>query len=634
MGAPARPVALLDWQKPEWLYLAAIFGFIFLLIIRRIALYLIDHSLRGNHKSGTKSDLRLHPTRWHNIVFGYEAFQTKYLNRPAICRIAGTNIFGCLDWAEVMMILLLYLINILLIVVPIKYSTMATLTGALREKVALRATRCIVIQLPILFATAGRCSLLSSLVGASYRSMNFIHRAIGRLCFLLVIVHVLCTISTLSMMLGPATAAKIRTSPSLRCATGAVCCVFISATLSFQWVRHRQFNLFLITHVLAAAVLLPLIYHHRPVVAPWLTASAVIWAIDRFNRWTGIILNHVLASLFVRSNGIGTITATVDRLEGAIVLRIPMHFTWSPGQHIYISFWSSKMLTKPWLYGRWHPFTLTNLSSDGTLRRKDGTEVDQNDRRSWTGCCLVQVRGGTTKWLEEHAGANIQVLIDGPYGGNGGSIAAYSTLVLIAGGAGITYVLGVLEGVAISARRNQGGQLRRVEVHWVLRKQSQLAWVEDRISEIRGILEGFDLEIITHAYITRGVRVSPGVRSDMVSRPIPIAVKLGRMGNHEYLKMLRQAPAPPSPPMKSDSTVIDKERVSAFNQVSGRPNLDHLIATACEQSLGRVLIHVCGPRSLSDAVKLSAARQSSPLEAWKGNLGRCIVLHHDLFNTT
>jgi hypothetical protein len=137
--------------------------------------------------------------------------------------------------------------------------------------------------------------------------------------------------------------------------------------------------------------------------------------------------------------------------------------------------------------------------------------------------------------------------------------------------------------------------------------------VEDRISEIRGILEGFDLEIITHAYITRGVRVSPGVRSDMVSRPIPIAVKLGRMGNHEYLKMLRQAPESPSPPMKSDSTAVDKERVSsAFNQVSGRPNLDHLIATACEQSLGRVLIHGTITVQMSDIF-----RGSSELADWR-----------------
>lgn len=174
------------------------------------------------------------------------------------------------------------------------------------------------------------------------------------------------------------------------------------------------------------------------------------------------------------SDRIGTITATVDRLDGAIVLRIPMHFAWSPGQHIYISFWSWKMMSRPWLYGRWHPFTLTNLSSGGVLRRKDGTEVGHNERRAWTGCCLVQIRGGTTKWLETHAGSNIEVLIDGPYGGNGASIVAYSTLVLIAGGAGITYVLGVLEGVVISARRNQNGHLRRVEVHWVLRNKCKL----------------------------------------------------------------------------------------------------------------------------------------------------------------
>ncbi|KAH9469912.1 hypothetical protein Pst134EA_007185 [Puccinia striiformis f. sp. tritici] len=636
MSAPAPPVlppSMLNWHKPDWIYVSVVIGFISFLIARRIALYSIDRSLRGGGKPGLKSDSLVRPARWHNIVFSYEAFQTKVLNRPAIYRIAGVNIFGSLDCGEVVMISLLYLSNLLLIILPIRYTKMLTLTGALREKVALRATRCVVIQLPILFATAGRCSLLSSLVGASYRSINFIHRALGRLCFLLAIVHCLCAISTLSLMAGPQAGLILRTQPTFRFAMGAICCFFISATLSLQWIRHRRFNLFLITHVFAAAMVLPLIYHHKPVCGPWLIASAVIWAIDRLNRWTGIILNHVFASLFVRSNGIGTMTATVDRLDGAIVLRIPMHFTWSPGQHVYISFWSTKMFSKPWLFGRWHPFTLTNLSSDGTLRRKDGTEVSYNERRAWTGCCLVQIRQGTTKWLEENAGTTIQVLIDGPYGGNGGSIASYSTLVLVAGGAGITYVLGVLEGVAISARRNQGGQLRRVEVHWVLRNQAQLSWVEDRINEIREILEGFDLVIVTHAYITKGVPASVGFRSELVSRPVPIAVRLGPMGNHEYLKMIRQAPTPTSPTTTCGS-ITEKVEKTVFSQTAGRPNLDHLIAAACQQSLGRVLVHVCGPRSLSDAVKLSAARQSSPLEAWKGNLSRCIVIHHDLFNTT
>ncbi|POW18139.1 hypothetical protein PSHT_06153 [Puccinia striiformis] len=672
MSAPAPPVlppSMLNWHKPDWIYVSVVIGFISFLIARRIALYSIDRSLRGGGKPGLKSDALVRPARWHNIVFSYEAFQTKVLNRPAIYRIGGVNIFGSLDCGEVVMISLLYLSNLLLIILPIRYTKMLTLTGALREKVALRATRCVVIQLPILFATAGRCSLLSSLVGASYRSINFIHRALGRLCFLLAIVHCLCAISTLSLMAGPQAGLILRTQPTFRFAMGAISCFFISATLSLQWIRHRRFNLFLITHVFAAAMVLPLIYHHKPVCGPWLIASAVIWAIDRLNRWTGIILNHVFASLFVRSNGIGTITATVDRLDGAIVLRIPMHFTWSPGQHVYISFWSTKMFSKPWLFGRWHPFTLTNLSSDGTLRRKDGTEVSYNERRHGRDAVWFKFdkeppngwRRTPDFWIDSfnvltplrhHPSSPhdpsldnsltdeiilnftiIQVLIDGPYGGNGGSIASYSTLVLVAGGAGITYVLGVLEGVAISARRNQGGQLRRVEVHWVLRNQAQLSWVEDRINEIREILEGFDLVIVTHAYITKGVPASVGFRSELVSRPVPIAVRLGPMGNHEYLKMIRQAPTPTSPTTTCGS-ITEKEEKNVFSQTAGRPNLDHLIAAACQQSLGRVLVHVCGPRSLSDAVKLSAARQSSPLEAWKGNLSRCIVIHHDLFNTT
>lgn len=106
---------------------------------------------------------------------------------------------------------------------------------------ALRATRCLVIQLPILFATTGRCSLLSSLVGVSYRSLNFIHRAIGRLCFILAIIHVtfailtvsistsmICQIANstkaflnylvikLSLMVGPQTMEVLRTTPSFQ----------------------------------------------------------------------------------------------------------------------------------------------------------------------------------------------------------------------------------------------------------------------------------------------------------------------------------------------------------------------------------------------------------------------------------
>lgn len=634
--APSPPPHLINWDRPDWIYLSGVLLVVFFLTVRRIVLYLVDFSLRETRTSGIRSSLLVPSASWHNIVFGYEAFQTKYLNRPAIFRLAGVNIFGGLDWAEVIITFTLYLTNLLLLLLPLRfnYDPMNASTGSLREKMALRATRCLVIQLPILFATTGRCSLLSSLVGVSYRSLNFIHRAIGRLCFILAIIHVTFAILTLSLMVGPQTMEVLRTTPSFQFAMVAFCCTVISVTLSIMWVRQRHFNLFLTTHVLAAAIVLPMIYHHKPTASPWLIASAVIWAIDRLNRWLGIFLNHILASWMV-SDRIGTITATVDRLDGAIVLRIPMHFAWSPGQHIYISFWSWKMMSRPWLYGRWHPFTLTNLSSGGVLRRKDGTEVGHNERRAWTGCCLVQIRGGTTKWLETHAGSNIEVLIDGPYGGNGASIVAYSTLVLIAGGAGITYVLGVLEGVVISARRNQNGHLRRVEVHWVLRNKSQLSWVEARINELRSILDGCQLQIVTYAYITRAPRasLSTRLRSEMVSRPIPIAVNLGGMGNHEYLKMLRQAPAPPEAPAKNILLVM-KERESAFHQLSGRPNLDYLISAARQQSRGRIMVHVCGPHSLSEQVKIAAARQASPIEAWKGDLGRCIVVHHDLFNTS
>jgi ferric-chelate reductase len=66
----------------------------------------------------------------------------------------------------------------------------------------------------------------------------------------------------------------------------------------------------------------------------------------------------------------------------------------------------------------------------------------------------------------------IQVMLDGPYGGCSVDLGGYETAVLIAGGAGITFTLGLLDdivGRCVRQGRKNGERTRRIEFAWCVR---------------------------------------------------------------------------------------------------------------------------------------------------------------------
>lgn len=66
----------------------------------------------------------------------------------------------------------------------------------------------------------------------------------------------------------------------------------------------------------------------------------------------------------------------------------------------------------------------------------------------------------------------VQVMIDGPYGGCSVDLGEYETALLIAGGSGITFALGMLDdivGRVVRGRRAGGERTRKVELVWCIR---------------------------------------------------------------------------------------------------------------------------------------------------------------------
>ena len=66
----------------------------------------------------------------------------------------------------------------------------------------------------------------------------------------------------------------------------------------------------------------------------------------------------------------------------------------------------------------------------------------------------------------------VQVLIDGPYGGCSVDLGDYETVLLISGGSGITFTLGLLDdivGRCIRKGRKNGEKTKRIELSWCIR---------------------------------------------------------------------------------------------------------------------------------------------------------------------
>ena len=66
----------------------------------------------------------------------------------------------------------------------------------------------------------------------------------------------------------------------------------------------------------------------------------------------------------------------------------------------------------------------------------------------------------------------VHVMIDGPYGGCGLDLGEYENVLLVAGGGGVTFALGLLDdlvGRIVRHQRRRGECTRRVEFAWCIR---------------------------------------------------------------------------------------------------------------------------------------------------------------------
>lgn len=299
--------------------------------------------------------------------------------------------------------------------------------------------------LPLTILFAGRNNVLLWLSNWSHATYLLLHRWIARIFGLLVILH-----SILALHLYKDTGAYPEEEKLDYWIWGSVGTVAVSIMLiiSGLYVRKRQYELFLISHIVLAIFVIAGCWYHIKYrfgskwgYEKWIYAAMAVWAFDRIWRVLRVVKN-------------GARRAVVTDL-GSIVRVDVEGVRWSgrPGQHAYAYFPTLKPM-RPWEN---HPFSviptaLLRGQHRGSTLIATHDDPEKHSIPSSSSSSLAQHKGsaGLTFFIRKSAGltkalithSSLLTFIDGPYTNTPSApITACDRVLLIGGGVGITGLL-------------------------------------------------------------------------------------------------------------------------------------------------------------------------------------------------
>lgn len=328
---------------------------------------------------------------------------------------------------------------------------------------------------------------------SSYISWNFVHRWLGRTIFVLGLTHGSLWLhqyhvnGQLQQQLG-----ELKVQRGI----ATLCFLFILNVSSLPWIRRRFYWAFFSLHVIGYVGALVLVSIHTPYARPWISYGAVLlYGLDLGIRFLA------LSSLT---------TATVTPMEGGITQVWVHHLNsgWKAGQHVHIrlgfvpsyrseqelSFWqrckrsSATYFLRPF---ESHPLTIAAAPPQtSTSPSQSGFPlyVRSQGPGTWTGD-LHTVRPGQ----------DVYAVVEGPYGNSAIPTVSRTcdTLLLVAGGSGITWALAVLDNaVGSSLQARSGSRLKKISFFWSIKFQSHARWFAAHIDALaaRAREAGVDLE--------------------------------------------------------------------------------------------------------------------------------------------
>ncbi|KAF8637231.1 hypothetical protein AX17_002962 [Amanita inopinata Kibby_2008] len=458
-------------------------------------------------------------------------------------------------------------------------------------------------QLPLLIGLGMKNNVISLLTGVSFNKLNYMHRMVARVLCILTWLHGAGRVS-LSTAFYPRLIGKEMWGHNwVQCGLLGSIAISLLVLLSIRPLREAGYEFFLLMHFILAMIFLVSSYFHvqgADQVGYLVWPSFLVWGIDRLLRGLRIIVYNIS---YLRGGKCQELNATVEILAPKF-LRLTVYRSkylhWSPAQSVYLT------LPNTWpIPFETHPFTIASVDKvDNEQGHGRNGELDEKSRRDMKELTFfIKVRGGFTKRLHEiaSAGQSLRVLVDGPYGVPP-VFRGYDTIVLIAGGSGISLTLPLLLH-QINLAKTEQRRCNRISFVWSIRQSDHINWISRSLSRhLQKLPDGFRVDI--QIFITSVKGDALGWNSADVD--------------------------PEKSSNNGDPDTSSFRELSCVQVQRGRPNLETLLEAELSETQEAMSVNVCGPFELINAVRM-AVRNPRPLEILNG--APMVTLHVETFGT-
>lgn len=488
------------------------------------------------------------------------------------------------------------------------------------EKVGFRAAWVSVTQLPFIYLLSCKFNPISILTGISYERLNWLHRWTARTVFLTLIVH--WAFFYQEWVEADFVKLQLKMMPMVKYGFGAWGVITWMVLSSFGLFRAASYEIFVAQHIVAAAVLLWLVFIHVPTYARynvWMCVGflAFDWGCRIIH---GSLRNtHILSKFSSKTPGY---SASTELLPGDMI-RLTLHkidFTWKAGQHVYISVPTLRPFEV-------HPFTIANISKVNATTGERDLQV------------LIKAHGGFSRSLQKAATKDAQnartrrVFLLGPWG-IPPDVLHYETVVLIACASGASFIIPMLENLV-----TKQGCVQRVQLHWIIRSQAYIAWFDEELQAIAATAQSASMQL----HITIHVTQSPASDSDSDFSPPQSSSqtnspKLTTEVSSESSRSVSLEGVFAEKDEKSHiaPTTHEKERLMTQRPsttiLSGsRPTVESMIRPPVEVAVGETAVVTCGGAEITAQARTFVARLSDERAVHKGTGAQGIYLFTETY---
>ncbi|KAI1825825.1 ferric reductase like transmembrane component [Xylaria intraflava] len=442
---------------------------------------------------------------------------------------------------------------------------------ALAAEVRGRSGTLAAVNMVPLVILAGRNNPLIPLLKVSFDTYNLLHRWMGRMVVIEVLLHTIAWAVVEYAAGGWGNLNdKIAHDPFITSGFVGTIALLSIFFLSLSPVRHAFYETFLNTHIILAFITFAVTLAHCVTAEipgglpqlPYVVAIFTLWFLERLARMFRLAFNNWSARR-------GFTEAVVESMAGncsRVTMHLPRHVDVPPGSHAYVRF----MGVKPWEN---HPFSIAWVEHhpDNADRSLDEKEMSRSHaiirKGTTTVSFVIGAHTGFTRQLFDRASRSgnrsirVKAAMEGPYAGHH-SLDSYGHAVLFAGATGITHQLSYLKPL-IQGFNDGTIATRRVTLIWVMRDTEALEWVRPWMDEVLRLPRRREILNI-RLFITR-----PKNSNEIVS---------------------------------ASSTV---------QMLPGRPNIMTIMQREVEQQVGAMVVTVCGPGALADDVRQAVRAMQS-----------------------